>query len=60
MNSENVPHITLTFWGTFTHIANMREGSKIKTLGRRYPKVFLPNVPSALCTSAFETSDVRE
>ena len=30
------------------------EGIKAKTLGRRYPKGFLPNAPQALSTKAFQ------
>ena len=31
-----------------------REGIKAKTLGRRYPKVLLPNAPQTLATKAFQ------
>jgi len=31
-----------------------REGRKAKTLGRRYPKQLLPNVPNPLSTKAFQ------
>ena len=31
-----------------------REGIKAKTLGRRYPEAYLPNVPQPLSTKAFQ------